>query len=104
MDNRRSAHKSHAGLHRVDGTVAGRHQCHGVAKLTGRPEEAVAETLNGGEPNGWRGSGPNVLVSDKSVMVDACTNGHGSRIGRVASLQSFDGATACGTHPPWRAE
>jgi hypothetical protein len=32
------------------------------AKLTAKPEEAVALTVNGAEPNGWLDSVPNVIV------------------------------------------
>ena len=32
------------------------------AKLTVRPDEAVADTVNGAAPYGWFGNAPNVMV------------------------------------------
>ena len=45
------------------------------AKLTGRPDDAVAEIVNGGVPNVWLGSGGNVMVWDSLVIVNDCATG-----------------------------
>ena len=41
-------------------------------KLTGRPEDAVAETVNGGVFTGWFGSGPKVMVWASLVTWKLC--------------------------------
>ena len=38
------------------------------AKLTGKPDDAVAETVNGGLPSTWLGKGANVMVCASFVI------------------------------------
>ena len=45
--------------------------CPDAAKLTGRPEDAVALTVKSGSPGRWSSSGPNVIVCDARVHAPA---------------------------------
>ena len=48
------------------------------AKLTGKPDDDVAETVNGGLPSTWLGNGANVMVCASFVIWNACVTGVGA--------------------------
>jgi hypothetical protein len=45
------------------------------ANLTLRPDEAVAVTVNGAVPNGWFGSGANVMLCVNLLTGKLCVTG-----------------------------
>ncbi len=45
------------------------------AKLSARPEDAVAEIVNGAAPNVWVGNAPNVIVCASFMIVNADVTG-----------------------------
>ena len=56
-------------------------------KITGRPEEALADIVNGGVPNVLFGSAPNVMVCASFVTVKICvTAGAGAYVALPACV------------------